>query len=83
MSMKKKSHCITVIVIATFIISCYGQGRDLSLDIGDAPKSVSKTFVVKCEGRCKDITASIKVDTGDPDLFASEEQPPQIGEKQH
>ena len=81
MSMKNKSHCITVIIIATFIISCSGQRRDLSLDIGDAPESVTKTFVVKCEGHCKDVTASIKVDTGDPDLFASEEQPPQIGGK--
>ena len=35
MSMKKKSRCITVIIIATFIVSCYGQERDLSLDIGD------------------------------------------------
>ena len=83
MSMKKKSLCITVIIIATFTVSCYCQERDLSLHIGDAPTSVTKTFVVKCEGRCNDITASIKVDTGDANLFASEEQPPQIGEKQH
>ena len=82
MLMKNKSHCITLIIITTFIVSCYGQERDLSLGIGDAPKSATKTFVVKCEGRCKDITASIKVDAGDPDLFASEEQPPQIGENQ-
>ena len=54
-------------------------GQIYSVDIGDAPRSATKTFVVTCEGRCKDITATIKVDTGDPDLFATEHQPPQIG----
>ena len=51
----------------------------LTTYIGDAGKGTTKIFVVKCEGRCKDITATVKVDSGDPDLFASEEQPPQMG----
>ena len=76
-----KSFYITLVVIAAFVICCFGQEMSLSRDIGDAAKSAIKTFVVKCEGRCKDITATVKVDSGDPDLFASEEQPPQIGWK--
>ena len=54
-------------------------GQVYSMDIGDALKSATKTFVVNCEGRCEDIRATIMVDTGDPDLYASEHQPPQIG----
>ena len=54
-------------------------GKIYSMNIGDALKSATKTFVVNCEGHCKDITATIKVDTGDPDLFASEHQPQQTG----
>ena len=57
-------------------------GQIYSIDIGDAARRDTKTFVVNCEGRCKDIRATIKVDSGDPDLFASEHQPPQIGWKE-
>ena len=57
-------------------------GQIYSMDVGDALKSATKTFVVNCEGRCEDIRATIKVDRGDPDIFASEHQPPQIGWKE-
>ena len=75
----KKSFYITLVVITAFVICCFCQEIILSRDIGDAAKSATKTFVVKCEGRCKDITATVEVDSGDPDLFASEEQLPQMG----
>ena len=77
----KKSFYITLVVITAFVICCFGHEMSLSRDIRDAAKGATNTFVVQCEGRCKDITATVKVDSGDPDLFASEEQPAIIGTK--
>ena len=53
--------------------------RDLTTYIGDAAKSLTKTFLIKCEGKCRNIAATIEVDSGDPDLFAREDHPQQIG----
>ena len=77
--MRKKSICIFVLSITTFVIGCHGNDKVLSVDIGHAPKSATKTFLVNCKGRCKDINATAKVDAGDPDIFASENKPPEIG----
>ena len=77
--MRIKIPNITLVVIAVFITCGICQEKSLSRDIGDALKKATKTFVVNCEGQCKNIKASIEVDTGDPDLFASEHQQPQIG----
>lgn len=74
----------TTFMLMAMLVTCgFCQEKSLSRDIGDAARSATKTFVVNCDGQCKDIKATIEVDTGDPDLFASEHQPPQIGgEKQ-
>ena len=71
----------TSLVIALLLGSSYGQDITISKDIGDAPRGVTKTFHIKCDNRCKEITATIKVDSGDPDLYAGEDQPPKIGRK--
>ena len=69
---------MTFVVIAVFITCGTCQEKSFSRDIGDALEGASKTFLVTCEGLCKDVTATIKVDSGDPDLFAREEEPPII-----
>ena len=69
----------TSLVIVLLLSSCYSQDVTLSKDIGDAPRGATKTFHIKCDNICKEITATIKADSGDPDLFVSEEQPPKIG----
>ena len=56
--------------------------QNLTTYIGDAGKGTTKTFLVKCEGKCRDIAATVDVDSGDPDIYASEQQPPQIGKKE-
>ena len=68
----KKSLCISVVLITTFAFTCYAQEKVLSVAIRDAPEGISKTFLVACQSRCKDVNATIKVDSGDPDLYASE-----------
>ena len=78
----KRSLCITYVVIAVFVICCLGQEMSIRRDIGDALKGATKTFLVYCKGSCTDIKAVIEFDTGDPDLFATEHQPPQIGWKE-
>ena len=69
------------LVIVSLLSNSFGQAITLSKDIGDAPRGVTKTFNIKCDNLCKEITASIKVDSGDPDLYAGEDQPPKIGRK--
>ena len=71
------------LVIVSLLSSSNSQGITLSKDIGDALRGVTKTFNITCNNRCKDITVTIKVDSGDPDLYASEEQPPKIGMTWH
>ena len=66
--------CITIIVVG-----CSGNGKVLTVDIGDAKESETKTFLVKCKGSCKDINATVKVEAGEPNIFASKYQPPKIG----
>ena len=70
------------LVIATYIEQCYGIGKNLSLtrEIGYAAMHTNKTFVVNCQGSCSDITINVTVDTGGPNLYASEDQPPQRGD---
>ena len=80
--MRIKMPNITFVVIAVFITCGICQEKSFSRDIGDALKSSTKTYLVNCEGECRNIKATIEVDTGDPDLFASEHQPPQIGWKE-
>ena len=78
-NMRIKIPNITFVVIAVFITCGICQEKHLRRDIGDALKSSTKTYLVNCEGKCRNIKATIEVDTGDPDLFASEHHPPQIG----
>ena len=66
--------CITIVVVG-----CSNTDKVLTVDIGDAIESETKTFLVKCKGSCKDINATVKVEAGDPDIFASEKKPPDIG----
>ena len=77
--MRIKIPNIAIVVMVMFITCGTCQEKSLSRDIGDALKSSTKTYLVNCEGKCRNIKATIEVDTGDPDLFASEHQPPQIG----
>ena len=79
MPKQDKNNCIFVLSITLFIIGCHGDENVLSMEIADAPELTSKTFLVKCRGRCRDINATVKVDAGDPDIFASENQPPKVG----
>ena len=70
---------IDALTIVTLLIGCNGQRNIHSIGIGDAPKGSTKTYLVKCRGICKDISAIITTDSGDPDIYASERQPPEIG----
>ena len=66
--------CITIVVVG-----CSDTDKVLTVDIGDAIESETKTFLIKCKGSCKDINATVKVEAGDPDISASEYEPPKIG----
>ena len=70
---------IFVLCITTVVVGCSGNDNVLTVDVGDATESETKTFLVKCKGSCKDINATVKVEAGDPDIFASEYEPPKIG----
>ena len=82
MKMAGRKFFLPTRIIVVLIVGCFGQEKKLSLNIGDAPAGASTTFLVTCEEKCKDVNATIEVDSGDPDLYASEEQPPQIGWKE-
>ena len=72
---------VILLIIATYIKQCHGIGKNMSLtkEIGDAAMHTNKTFVVNCKGFCSDITVNVTVDTGGPNLYASDDHPPQRG----
>ena len=82
MPTRTKQLFVIFLVIATYIKQCHGIGKNTSLtkEIGDAAMHTNKTFVVNCKGSCSDITVNVTVDTGGPNLYASEDQPPQRGD---
>ena len=73
---------VILLIIATYIKQCHGIDKNMSLtkEIGDAAMHTNKTFVINCKGFCSDITVNVTVDTGGPNLYASEDQPPQRGD---
>ena len=70
---------ISATMLISLIFGCYGQESSFSVDIGDSPGGATKTFRITCLGACRDINATIEVDSGNPDLYAEEGKPPKAG----